>query len=172
MRSLVVMFLVASMMTSALAQAPAGWTADAKTGCRIWNDDPEPGETVSWSGGCQNGLAQGFGTLQWFKNGKKTELYVGELRNGKQNGRGAYTWTSGNRYDGEWRDGEAHGRGVLTWPNGRRFEGEWRNDKPNGQGKFKAADSTTYTGTWTNGCLKQGNLTVTVNATAKECGGP
>ena len=170
MRSLAVMFLVALMVTPALAQAPPGWTADAKTGCRVWNEDPGPGDAVSWTGGCQNGVAQGSGTVQWFTNGKKADLYEGELRNGKMNGRGAYTWPSGNRYVGEWRDSDPNDKGALTWPNGRRFEGEWRNAKPNGQGTFKAADGTTYSGTWTNGCLKQGGRTVTVNATAKECG--
>lgn len=60
----------------------AGWIADAQTGCRVWSAQPEPTESVSWSGSCANGLAQGQGTLQWFKNGKPNGHSMGEFRDG------------------------------------------------------------------------------------------
>ena len=40
------------------------WLVDGKTGCRIWNGFPEPGESMSWDGPCDNGFANGKGTLQ------------------------------------------------------------------------------------------------------------
>jgi hypothetical protein len=40
--------------------SPAGtFVADPNNGCKVWNTHPLPDETVSWSGACVNGLAQG-----------------------------------------------------------------------------------------------------------------
>ena len=34
------------------------WMADSK-GCKVWNNNPIEGETVTWSGACKDGLAEG-----------------------------------------------------------------------------------------------------------------
>ncbi|MGQ0581687.1 MAG: MORN repeat-containing protein [Reyranella sp.] len=189
---LIALFLVAFPVA---AQNPQpGWIADAKTGCRVWSLNPNPARTVTWSGSCQNGLAQGRGVMQAFQAGQPFARYEGELRDGKANGRGLYTyasgnryegewrddqrngrgvftWTDGSRYEGEWRDNRENGRGVHTWPSGNRFEGEWRNGKPNGSGTlYQRTDGETFTGTWTNGCFRQGNRRAAAAVTNKECG--
>ena len=46
------------------------WTADARTGCRVWNAIPQPDGSVTWSGECQNGRAPEPGALQWVRDGK------------------------------------------------------------------------------------------------------
>lgn len=179
---------------SVAAQAPQpGWIADTKTGCRVWNPSPQPNETISWSGRCPNGAAQGRGVTQWFVAGKPSERhegefldgtlngrglstlsdgsrYEGEFRHSTKNGRGFYSWPSGNRYDGEWRDDKRNGRGVLTLASGARYEGEWRDDRPNGSGTYNQANGETYSGTWTNGCFQQGNRRMWINRSDKECG--
>ena len=38
-----------------------------------------------------------------FQNGNK---YEGDYLNGKANGKGVYTWLSGEVYDGEWTDAQ------------------------------------------------------------------
>lgn len=140
-----------------VAQTPQpGWIADARTSCRVWNPIPQPNETITWSGSCQNGLAMGRGVLQWFESGRPSERYEGEYRDGKQSGRGVYTWPDGDRYEGEWRDDKASGRGVETSANGDRYDGEWRDGKPNGIGQA-VISSSVYNGFWTNGCFKDGN---------------
>ncbi len=46
-------------MIGAPAVALAGdWIADVKTGCKIWNPAPAPGETVNWAGPCNAGFAE------------------------------------------------------------------------------------------------------------------
>lgn len=132
---------------SAVPHGVAGWSTDAKTGCRVWNSNPEPGETMSWSGACQGGLAQGRGVLQWFKDGRPNGRYEGDYRDGKVNGRGVYTWASGTRFEGEFRDDRPDGPGTLTQPNG-----------------------TVYSGAWTNGCFRQGDRKTSVMVSRKECG--
>ena len=35
-------------------------------------------------------------------------------------------YPDGSVYVGEVKDGEENGRGILTFPDGRRYEGEWK----------------------------------------------
>ena len=75
--------MMAAEPPCALAEDASNWLADAKTGCKIWDGVPEAGESVSWDGPCQDGLASGPGTLLWFKDGKANGSYVGERVAGK-----------------------------------------------------------------------------------------
>src|SRR5215475_6638516 len=62
--------LVLAMSPAAAQTVQPGWIADASTGCRVWNDHPRPKETITWSGRCENGLAQGNGVVQWFEDSR------------------------------------------------------------------------------------------------------
>ena len=170
--------LAATLAASGAAIAAGDWVADPKTGCKVWNAYPEPDETISWDGGCENGLATGFGTLQWFLKGKLNGRYKGERKDGRANGqginvwvngdrfegewrndnphgKGTYTWANGSGYQGEWRDGRKHGRAVYIWPNGDRFEGVYFNDKPMA-GIYIKADGTRYLADATSGSIGPG----------------
>ena len=104
------------------------------------------------------------------KNGEwKTEKYTGEMKDGKQHGRGVYVWANSDRYDGDWKGGKRNGRGVFVWANGDRYEGEYRDDKPNGSGTA-TINRKTYSGYWTNGCFKQGNRTAMIGTSKAACG--
>jgi len=148
------LFTLAFILISAVAPAqsipPGHFVSDASTGCKIWNPHPQPNESVSWSGSCANGLAQGSGKLQWLLNNKAYETDEGQWNEGRQIGRGTQDWSSG-RYDGEIMNGEPHGRGVLTLRTAR-YEGELRNGKPNGTG-IVTNMSGVFKGTWKDGCL-------------------
>lgn len=62
-----------------------GWIED-QHGCKHWNAHPQPGESVSWSGACEDGFASGHGELQWFSNNEPASLIVGNLVKGKLEG--------------------------------------------------------------------------------------
>ena len=62
-----------------------------------------------------------------FLEGRK---YVGEWKDDKPNGQGAYTFPDGRKYVGEYKDDKKHGQGTFTVPNGRKYVGEWKDDKP------------------------------------------
>jgi hypothetical protein len=34
------------------------WVADDKSGCQVWDPNPQIDEAVSWSGACANGRAE------------------------------------------------------------------------------------------------------------------
>ena len=54
----------------AFIDIPAQYTITTNKGCRLNNPSPKPNETVTWTGPCRNGLADGHGTMAWFENGK------------------------------------------------------------------------------------------------------
>lgn len=164
---------VIGLATPALTQQAVqpGWIADARTNCRVWNQNPAANETITWSGPCEGGLAHGQGVLQWHENGKPGERYEGgmiagnrhgygnfvsgdgarykgEWRENKRAGQGVQWWPSRNLYDGEWRDGKRHGRGIFVWADGNRYEGEWRDDARTGRGIFTWANGNRYEGEW------------------------
>jgi len=71
------------------------------------------------------------GKYGWFKNGndKKDWKYIGEIKNGKPNGTGVLSSTSG-KYSGEVKNGMKHGQGTYTYKSGRKRVGEFRKGKP------------------------------------------
>ena len=150
------LLLVVSLPAAAQTPQP-GWIADARSGCRVWNPAPQPKEAITWSGACQNGLAQGRGVLQWYQDNKPSERSEGEFRDGKLNGRGILIGANGDRYDGDFRDGRQNGRGAATFTNGDRYEGEWRDGNPNGVGRLARANGDVFNGIWANGCFRDGN---------------
>ena len=187
--------LLLFLAAPALAQAPPNFLVDPATGCKVAGN---PSNSISWSGGCVDGLAQGHGTARWTGPNNLVDEYVGEMRAGRRHGRGVFTWVSGsryagdryegdfvdnkfhgkgvyqwksgNRYDGDWRDGDFNGHGTLQWANGDRYVGQWQSDRAHGQGTKTAPDGRSWTGIWTNGCFRQGDRWSTAGATAEECG--
>ena len=45
----------------------------------------------------------------------KSNRYEGEYKDDQKNGRGVFTYASGDRYEGEFKDGKRNGQGVETW---------------------------------------------------------
>jgi hypothetical protein len=138
--------------SAAYGQAsPTGdFVADPKSGCKVWNPHPLADETVSWSGGCVDGLAQGAGSLQWQRGGKAYEKDDGEWNMGRQSGSGTQDWSSG-RYQGELLNSEPHGQGVMTLQSAR-YEGEFRDGKAEGNGSVTNLEGV-FKGRWKQGCL-------------------
>ncbi len=160
--------------TEAVAPGPTGpnWVTAHNQPCKLWTDAPEYVDTVTWSGGCADGMASGYGKVVWQGKGSLGEqTYEGDVRGGNYHGRGTYTWSNGNRYvgdfvdgnftgrgtytwadggryDGDYVDGKLHGRGVRTWANGDRYEGDWRDDKRAGRGVYTWANGYRYEGAW------------------------
>ena len=135
---------IALMMSDAvLAQSPGqapepGWTADTSTGCKLWNPAPVPNESVTWSGACVGGFADGFGVEQWYVDGQRDNRVEGQFVLGRSKGILTVTYADGRRYIGALNSagGGPSGFGTIIWPNGDRFEGKVVNNRafPDGDG--------------------------------------
>jgi hypothetical protein len=159
---------VALLLSGAATAQEGAWIADTSVGCQVWNPHPQPNETIWWSGACTNGLAQGRGSAQWFRNNLVFETDQGEWQAGRQQGYGTQVWPTG-RYEGELADGEPNGRGVLVLP-GARYDGEFRKGKPHGVGTLTRG-SETFRGTWNEGCFREGTRKTALGVPSSACPG-
>ena len=88
-----------------------------------------------------------FGTIT-FANGNK---YVGEFKDGKENGQGAYTFPSGEKYVGEFKDDKKHGKGTYLFLDGDKYVGGFKDDKKTGKGTYTFASGKVKSGIWADG---------------------
>jgi hypothetical protein len=154
-------------------QPDAMWIDTDRPDCQAWNAQPQRNETVTWSGSCQSGKAEGAGVLTWGyidSTGhaeKETETYSGSLLGGKQNGRATTISSIGSRYDGEYRDGQKSGQGVLTWPDAK-YDGAWKDGKPHGSGTYTEG-GLSHQGQWEQGCLDDKGSVIGLGTKIDEC---
>lgn len=132
---------------AAWAQAPAGvWIADGRTGCRVWDAVPEPGETIRWSGACRNGYAEGTGVVEWYKAGSLTSTVEGTLRAGHLEGRALTQMVNGDRIEAEFRADVMEGLAVMTKPDGTKATMHFHENKPLGRVTLLRADGSKMEG--------------------------
>jgi len=165
-------WVIPSLMLALIASplgaqtADPGWAADPKTGCRVWDPHPQPRQSISWSGRCIDGFAEGRGIVQWFKDALVFEKDEGEWHEGRQTGKGVQTWPTG-RYDGELRNGEPSGHGVSTLGDAR-YDGEFDRGRPHGVGMLKNS-SGTFQGVWRDGCFRDDKRKASMGVPLASC---
>jgi len=88
------------------------------------------------------------------KNGQGTATYstgseyVGNWLDDKMHGQGTSTYADGDKYIGDWKDNKRHGQGTYTWANGNKYVGESKNDKIHGLGTYIWKSGRTFKGNW------------------------
>lgn len=134
------------------------WQQVTNIKCVVWNPEPDPGDSVTWSGPCVAGKADGAGTevFRYFDHGTlKEQRYDGTMSAGKLQGHGTLYFDNGDKFEGEFSDG-TRVHGLYIHANGDRYEGPYKNDKPNGFGTFLFNNGARYTGDFVSGIF-QGN---------------
>ncbi|WP_417911949.1 MORN repeat-containing protein, partial [Candidatus Electronema sp. TJ] len=131
--------------------AQGGWIADAKTGCKVWNPVPASDESITWSGECKDGNAEGKGTLEWYSHSELQSTITGVLHDGRCAQECAVKMKSGDSYTGEMKDNLPHGKGEITRADGSKYEGEFKDGERSGKGTLKFASGEVYSGEWKNG---------------------
>jgi hypothetical protein len=162
----VVSLLLILVAGSALAESgrpPTQWIVDPNSKCKIANAFPSAAETITWSGPCKDGYAEGKGVAQWFKAKKATlKKYDGEMSGGFMNGKGVFTQSNGDTLDGSFKDGSMNGPGKAVWFNKNKYEGDWRDGYPhgtgtyvwqNGDGDFRFPNGDRYVGQMKDGLM-------------------
>ncbi len=77
--------------------------------------------------------------------------YRGEVKDGKMNGRGTFTWDKGGTvYTGDFKDNDFHGKGNLSYGNGDKYVGDFRNMKREGFGKYMYKNGAIFEGKYVN----------------------
>lgn len=115
---LAVVCLCACIAFDASAQeAPSAdspyWIADEATGCLAANPSPASNESITWSGGCVNGLIEGEGVLTWYEGERFLGRDEGHFVAGKLSGRGKIESAEGWSYEGAFP-----GNGTMRFPDG------------------------------------------------------
>jgi len=149
------LFLVfAVLIAAAAASADDVATIRDQNGCQVYNPNPQPEETVRWSGACKDGFTEGEGVLEWYISGRLEERYEGGMRAGWAEGVGTFVSRQGVRYRGEGKRSLQEGKGVSQGPDGGVYDGQWRAGKPHGWGVYRTPDGQSIEGEWDNGEIK------------------
>ena len=132
-----------------------GWILDPGTNCKVHTNCYSPTKTIKWSGGCVDGKAEGYGTVEWYENGKLIIRTTGGFEKGKLEGQGKDEWFDGpfkgDVYDGEFKNNVQHGKGHAKYGNGEIYIGEYKCGKKDGKGIYYYDDGSKYEGLWKNG---------------------
>lgn len=103
--------------------------ADKRTGCQVWVNggfNPADSLSITWSGPCKSGTADGNGTLIWYVKNKEVSRYVGHMQKGNPHGQGTYNFPGGVVQEGNWVQGALNGYGKITFNNtGKKIEGNF-----------------------------------------------
>ena len=92
-------------------------------GCYLWNPNLQVDETVTWTGECAEGMAQGTGTIKWVgDDGKRTREDTGHLEDGKYHGQWVRLWPDGDVLEGPYVEGKKHGHWVRRSSDGNVAE--------------------------------------------------
>jgi hypothetical protein len=154
-------------LSVAAFEAKAGeWLTDAKSGCRVWDPNPQLEESVLWSGSCVNDVAEGRGTARWIKGAATVETDDGDWHDGRQTGKGTQSFSAG-RYEGDIVDGLPNGQGILALQK-LRYEGQFRDGKPNGVGRLIQGNESLQ-GTWKDGCLQDATRRASIGIPLSSC---
>ena len=78
-----------------------------------------------------------------YENGDK---YIGQIKNGKKNGKGFMTYSDKSTYDGEWLNDLKNGHGVQKLANGDKYEGNFKNNLMDGYGTYTFKNGRIYEG--------------------------
>ena len=110
-------------------------------GCYVWDDYLITDQTVTWTGGCSGGRAQGEGTLKWvWEDGEKTSESTGSLTDGKSHGQWVLRFADGDVQEGPYVDGKKHGPWVSRLADGGVQEGPYVDGKRHGPWVLRLAD--------------------------------
>ena len=75
-------------------------------------------------------------------------LFMGQLVNGKRNGKGVMRYKSGRQYEGQWENDMRNGRGFERYPNSNSYFGFFKNGKAHGKGVYTWNNGEVYDGEW------------------------
>ena len=102
-------------------------------------------------GELKEGKFEGKGELEF----QGVSKYKGEFKNDLPEGKGIFEdFENLYKYEGDWVNGCKTGRGVLEFSDGTKYEGEFKNDLYDGIGVLKFNNGNKYEGEFVEGNIK------------------
>jgi 1-phosphatidylinositol-4-phosphate 5-kinase len=86
------------------------------------------------------------------------DVYSGNWKTGKLDGRGNLNWANGDHFSGCLSNGLRHGFGVYRCVNGDVYSGNWKKDKMDGRGSMNWANGDVFDGCWSNGLIHESGV--------------
>jgi hypothetical protein len=138
----------------------------------VWNALPADELDFRWLPehveGDVAGRITGTGRLIWREKGKPDydrdwvyAEYVGEMKDGKPEGKGVYCDRPGFRYEGNWSAGQCDGTGRLQLPNGDEYRGSFSGGTAHGQGVYFQSHGEIHQGSFSYG-FRDGTALITL----------
>ena len=126
--------------------------------CYFWNSYLQKDETMTWSGACSDGLAEGEGTLittgYSSYNTKYTTEEIGHFQNGRKYGQWVVRLSEGRVMKETYMNGILHGSYFFEWPKeGVMEEGSYANGKKHGQWVERRSNGSVTEINYMNGIL-------------------
>ena len=110
---------------------------DSRPKCYVWRQSLKRDESVTWTGSCADGRADGLGVLKLSWKGTAFRVVAvegtGILRNGRMEGRWIERFVRGTVWEGLYLEGKRHGRWVERHPSGTVHEGPYVEGKRHGR---------------------------------------
>lgn len=119
-------------------------------GCYVWNPGLALGATVTWTGDCASGFAQGMGTLTWVWDGNR-QTATGRLEDGRRNGHWVFRYPDGTVQEGPMANDVRNGHWILRYADGNVWEGPNVNGEQHGRWVIRYADGTVGEGAFVDG---------------------
>lgn len=104
-----------------------------------------------------NGKLEGKGNLQYYVG----DVYSGEFADDQKNGEGEYTYADGSVYTGGYKDGKREGNGTFQFADGSVYKGQWQNDYIQGEGEYKKSNGDVLKGVFKENALADGTYKYT-----------
>ena len=133
-----------------LAGAACWMEISEQPGCHLWNGGLALGATVTWTGECRGGFAQGTGTITWVWDGNR-QTETGRLVDGQRNGHWVLRYANGNANEGPYVDGERNGHWIVRLANGNVGEGAAVDGRQNGPWIWRYANGDVHEGPLVDG---------------------
>jgi hypothetical protein len=142
--------------TSVYAESiETNWIKDKKTGCQVLTFKAPPSDaSISWSGECKDGKANGNGVLKFYEKDKIMATIEGRMIAGQCIHDCSVGTIKGLKYVGDLYNGTMNGNGVMKRPDGLSCSGKFKDgyfqkgtiDYPDGSDYRKHLGYSTYTG--------------------------
>ncbi|MEM7382487.1 MAG: 5'/3'-nucleotidase SurE, partial [Bacteroidota bacterium] len=130
----------------------SGWMQNKEGTCEVFTQANHENRHFTWSGDCENGLAEGMGQLLVFEGNRKRYRYEGHLEKGIINGYGkAFNFSDGDYYEGHFQNNTPSGSGHFYNDDGDHYEGFFEDGLKSGRGtEWYAPESPIlkYVGQW------------------------